>query len=237
MKSNLSLINISKSFGHVGQMRQLFENFSYQFDHGISYAITGISGSGKSTLLALLAGIEKPSMGRISFNGKDLSTMDTAETKIFFQKIGLVFQVPHLIKELSVLQNVMIKGIVAGLSEDVCIAKGKELLEFVGLGDKADETPTVLSGGEQQRVAVARALCMEPDFLLADEPTAHLDEYNRNLVLKLLHDYQARFSTGIIVTSHDPAVAATMQKTLDLTHINSPCFALKTNDSQLSLGR
>lgn len=233
MSSSLTLSNVSKTFYAGSQTIRLFEDVSYSFLKGHSYAVTGISGTGKSTLLGLLSSIERPTSGTVAFNGQGLESMRKED---FFQKIGIVFQVAHLIKELSVLDNVCLKGILFGMPRQVCRENGYELLERVGMRDKALSYPSVLSGGESQRVAVSRALFLKPDFILADEPTAHLDETNREIILNLLIEYQMRYGTGIIVTSHDPYVAAGMNISLALSHgaLQAGSALKKESQNQLS---
>ena len=160
-------------------------------------------GAGKSTLLHLLAGFESPTYGKVAFSGADV-----------VQQVGVVFQVPHLLDELSVVENVMVQGLIAKKAYDECYDKASELLAKVGLAEKASQQPRSLSGGEQQRVAVVRALFSEPSFILADEPTAHLDGKTAELLLDLILSYK---HAGLIMVSHDESSALKLDHMLYLT--------------------
>jgi ABC-type lipoprotein export system ATPase subunit len=216
MSSTLSIQNITKIFNQAGHEITLFKDLSAEFKQGVSYAITGVSGTGKSTLLALLAGLERPTHGQIFFNGRDIAYFNSErEQRAFFHRgVGIVFQSAYLVRELSVLENVMLKGLTTGIPFDVCTRRGLELLEQVELAHKAHASPATLSGGEQQRVAIIRALFLEPAFLLADEPTAHLDSEHKLQVLELLREYQVAVSMGLIIACHDPEIAETMDTRL-----------------------
>lgn len=179
------------------------------FEQGKTYALLGISGTGKSTILQLLAGVDRPSSGKITFNAKDLALFTDAEHERFLHEdIGLVFQMPYLIDELSVCENVMIKGLMGGENLELNRKRATLLLQQLGLEQKIDAYPRVLSGGEQQRVALARAVFAQPKFLLADEPTAHLDRETKQLIMKLLIEMQKKSGMGVIIATHDQEVAA-----------------------------
>lgn len=212
MQNSLVLHNVSKAFRQGDETYTVLDGISYEFKQGTSYAITGISGSGKSTLLSLLAGIDKPTRGRALLKSgetsKDLHACATRQPRIFFhQTVGIVFQSPCLIHELSVIENVFIKGLIADEPPAICRERAYALLESVNLAHKADAPCATLSIGEQQRVSLVRALFCTPAFLLADEPTAHLDVANRDLMIKLIRDYQTRLSMGVVIVCHDSFVA------------------------------
>lgn len=215
-KSSVSLRNVTKSFSQGGETSLILDGVQFAFQQGVSYAITGVSGAGKSTLIHIIAGIETPDFGSVFLNEQDTALFDSRTKQNFFQnQVGLVFQSPYLIEELSVIENVMIKGIIAG-QYDVAFQRALLLLEKVGLQAYASSSCKKLSGGEQQRVAVARALFSQPAFLLADEPTAHLDKRTAGTIIDLLLDYQREWNTALIIASHDPAVAQKMDVVLTL---------------------
>jgi lipoprotein-releasing system ATP-binding protein len=187
------------------------------FTQGTRYAITGISGCGKSTLLHLLAGIDKPSSGHVYYNQHAIDTLDADKKNYFLNHdIGLVFQYSYLIKELSVLENVMIKGLIAKMPYEECQKRARSLLHELGLSTKVSSLPTQLSGGQQQRVAIARALLNQPAFLIADEPTGNLDEKTGRELLALLLQLQKDWGLGLIISSHDEYVSEQMQERYEL---------------------
>jgi len=206
-----------KSFGSAEGAVTVIAGVTISFSQGQTVAITGVSGTGKSTFMHLLAGIDTPTSGTVSYNGKDLSKLTESErTKFFGQEVGLVFQSPHLISELSVIENVMLPGLVRKESSGECRQRAQELLAAVGLTDKAASKPASLSGGQQQRVALARALFCKPAFLLADELTGNLDGKTGAAVVDLLIELQGEMKMGIILSTHDAQVASRMQEVYQL---------------------
>lgn len=211
--SHASLIahELHKSFACGQHQLPVLKGISAHFEYHNSYAVMGASGSGKSTLMHLLAGLESPSSGEVFFNGLALSEMSKSTRALFLQQtIGMVFQLPYMIKELTVLENVLIRGLVAGINKMESRDRALKLLEAVGLSDKAESKPARLSGGQQQRVAIARAMITRPAFLLADEPTGSLDEYTGNQIVELLLECQQEWGMTIIVSTHDAYVAQQM---------------------------
>ncbi|MBC3918507.1 ATP-binding cassette domain-containing protein [Undibacterium sp. CY18W] len=164
--------------------------------------LAGPSGAGKSTLLKMIAGIEKPSSGRVSVNGQDISKLKTSSLPYLRRKLGLILQDQKLLNDRSVLSNVMLPLVVTGASSTEAEQRARIALEKVGLPDKAASLPMALSGGEQQRVAIARAIVNRPQIILADEPSAFLDRENANKVLGALKAFQSAGVTCII-SSHD----------------------------------
>jgi ABC-type lipoprotein export system ATPase subunit len=214
--ATIYLENIQKKFNQNTETLNVLSGISHTFVSGHTYALTGVSGTGKSTLLSILAGLEEPSSGTLYYNQQACHALGAKEKKQLLNKsIGLVFQTPYLIHELSVLENVMIKGLISP-SNFIKREDALQLLERVGLLSKAHFLPAVLSGGEQQRVAIARAIVNRPDFIIADEPTAHLDERNREAIMSLLLDCQKEYGTGLIIACHDPAVWQKMEIVLEL---------------------
>lgn len=212
MKSMLSLQAVTQQFKQGAESITVLDDVSYQFKQGSTYALMGVSGTGKSTILQLLAGLEQPSQGKVLYNEKNIARFSEPEHQKFLHAVvGLVFQYPYLIDELSVLENVMLKGMITGAADEKARGRAQELLAFVGLEHKHAALPAMLSGGEQQRVALARALFVEPQFLLADEPTAHLDGESKKNVLDLLMSFQQEYGIGLIIATHDEEVAQCME--------------------------
>ncbi len=204
---NVALSHVTKTFMQAGTILTVLDGVTATFNQGVVAAITGVSGSGKSTLLHLVAGLDTPDAGTVSYDGKDLGTMTASERQqVLNTEIGLIFQLPYLITELSVLENVMLKGLVAGKSENACASQAMELLAQVGLQEKAYERSTSLSGGQQQRVALARGLFGNPTFMFADEPTGNLDRTTGKSMIDLLLRTVRAHGAGLIVVSHDPYV-------------------------------
>jgi lipoprotein-releasing system ATP-binding protein len=219
MTKQLYADHIGKAFRQGADVVPVLNNISVLFESNHTYALMGISGTGKSTLLYLLAGLEEPTSGIIYFNSHDIRLLGKKNKRDYlYDTIGLIFQFPYLLPELSVIENVMLKGLMSGEPYRTAERKALDLLDRVGLADKARYAPGILSGGEQQRVAIVRALFNKPLFLLADEPTAHLDEKNRVIVLDILCSYQRQWSMGLLVATHDPLIAARMETTLELSH-------------------
>ncbi len=215
--SSLRLYKLSKSFTQGVHSTRVLDNATYTFSQSQNVAITGVSGTGKSTLLHMLAGFDTPSSGSIFFDDTDIYQFDSAKRQFFLQKIiGLIFQSPYLIDELSVVENVMIKGLLAQQPYKLAALRAYELLECVGLSDKGQSAPRTLSGGEQQRIALARALYNEPAFILADEPTAHLDSVTKNSIMNLLLACRRQWGMGLIIATHDESVAQQMDVVLRL---------------------
>jgi len=178
-------------------------------EEGEFVAITGASGSGKSTLLHMLGGITRPSAGRVLLEGVDLATLDDdALAEIRRRRIGFVFQRYNLLPELSLAENVALPLVLDGVSEARCRDAARQALEAVGMAHRAEHRPDALSGGEQQRGAVARALVTDPAILLADEPTGALDSVNSANVLELLQRLVRDRHQTVILVTHDPGIAA-----------------------------
>ncbi len=210
--SFLKVEGVKKSFHEGDQTTFVLQNITVSFSQDKTYGITGVSGTGKSTLIQLLAGLDAPTEGTISFNEQTLGHMTLQEHESFLQKnVGLLFQLPYLIKELSVLENIMLPAIIAGRSKKEAHDNAFLLLDQVGLSDKNYARPASLSGGEQARVALARALINRPAFLLADEPTGNLDEKTGKEIVSLLLSLQKEWGMGLIISTHDRYVADAME--------------------------
>jgi ABC-type lipoprotein export system ATPase subunit len=217
-KAVLKADGIYKTFAQGTEKITVLNNVHGSFMCGNTYAITGISGSGKSTFMHIIAGLDTPTKGNVFFNDLSLQTLSPLTLAQFLNKsIGLVFQAPHLIRELSVVENIMLPGLISGHNREIAKKKAVELLHKIGLPDKQSSKPGELSGGQQQRVAIARALFNEPSFLIADEPTGNLDLATGQSIIDLLHSCHQEWGMGIIVSSHDDYVAHAMNEVYELS--------------------
>jgi putative ABC transport system ATP-binding protein len=207
----LELRNISKIYGSVAAL----SNIDLSVREGEWIAIMGPSGSGKTTMMNIIGCMDKPSEGSVILDGIDVSKESIArQTELRRDKIGLIFQQFHLIQYLTALENVMVAQYYHSIPDE---KEALEALERVGLGHRAKHLPSQLSGGEQQRVCIARALINWPKLILADEPTGNLDEANERIVLEIFKKLHKEGSTIIVVT-HDPEVAQETQRTIVLEH-------------------
>ncbi len=210
--SLLQLHHLKKRFGQGKNAICVLQDITASFEQGCTYAIMGVSGTGKSTLMHILAGLDVPTNGTVTINGQSLSAMSERQHEQFLQQsVGLVFQSPYLIKELSVKENIMLPGLIASKSFQYCNDKALMLLQSIGLEKKANAKPASLSGGQQQRISLVRALINEPAFLIADEPTGNLDEQTGRDMMRLILRLQKEWCMGIIVSTHDQYVADCMQ--------------------------
>jgi lipoprotein-releasing system ATP-binding protein len=176
-------------------------------------AIVGKSGAGKSTLLQILGTLMPADSGKVEIAGVDISTLAERELAAFRnQHIGFVFQFHHLLPEFTALENVMMPALIGGKSQAEARERAMELLDLVGLTDRATHKPVQMSGGEQQRVAIARALVCRPSVVLADEPTGNLDSANRDEIQRLLMDVRDRFDQTIVMVTHDMALADSVDR-------------------------
>jgi len=191
------------------------DDISFDFAQGSSYGIMGQSGSGKSTLIQLIAGIDRPTQGHVLYNNQRMESWNTDQKTLFFkEKISFVFQQSFLFGELTVLENVMLKAIIAGSVNKESYDHAAMLLAEVGLAEKAFCYPEVLSGGQQQRVAILRAIFYVPEFLVVDEPTGNLDDATSHQIIDLLIRYQKKYTMGLIMTTHNEHVAKKMEHVL-----------------------
>ncbi len=180
---------------------------------GEGLAIVGASGVGKSTLLHIVGTIDRPTAGLVEIGGVDVFALPEAGLAAFRnRRIGFIFQFHHLLPEFTAVENVMLPALMAGLSRDEAVARAERLLGEVGLTGRRAHIPTELSGGEQQRVAVARALILEPEVVLADEPTGNLDTQTGEEVFTILRDLQKRRGALLIVVTHNDGLASRMER-------------------------
>ncbi|HNB21188.1 MAG TPA: ABC transporter ATP-binding protein [Candidatus Melainabacteria bacterium] len=213
----LSLQNVAKNY--AGEVPvEAVKDFTFQLDDGKSLAIVGRSGSGKSTLLGMIGGISRPSKGQIFIDGVDQWQLsDTRRADLRNEKIGFVFQFASLLPSLRAVDNVALPCLISGrISAAEAYARARALLDRVGLSHRYDSFPGQLSGGEQRRVAIARALVNTPRLLLADEPTADLDEATEADILNLLIDIHKALNVTLVVVTHNPEIAARADKIVEM---------------------
>jgi putative ABC transport system ATP-binding protein len=210
----LELRNVSKAYGG----RKILDAVSLTVRRGEYVAIVGESGVGKSTLLNLVAGLDVPDTGELRLDSTDLAQLDDdARTRVRRARMGFVFQAFHLLPHLSVARNIALPLALNGQAGAVVDRRVQELLEAVGLGDRAGSLPRELSGGEMQRVAVARALAHRPALVLADEPTGNLDPDNAATILGLLRAQIKRDEAAGILVTHSATAAASTDRVYELT--------------------
>ena len=206
-----------RSFRHGGGVVPVLRGLDLRVDASERIAITGKSGVGKSTLLHILGTLDRPDRGRLTFEGRDVFAMPERDLAVFRNRhVGFVFQFHHLLPEFSALENVMIPAIIAGLSRREAAARAEGLLVAMGLQDRASHRPAELSGGEQQRVAICRAMVMRPSVILADEPTGNLDEVTSEEVHRLFVELNEAYGVAVVVATHNPRFAERMGRILRL---------------------
>ena len=207
----LEVKNVSKIYGDLHALKEV----NFQVRKGEWVAIMGSSGSGKSTIMNIIGCMDKPTMGEVILDGQDITKeSQTSLTKIRREKIGLIFQQFHLIPYLTALENVMVAQYYHSIPDE---QEALQALERVGLKDRAKHLPSQLSGGEQQRVCIARALINSPEIILADEPTGNLDEVNEKIVIDILTQLHKEGSTTIVVT-HDLEVGDVAERKIILEY-------------------
>ncbi len=208
--SLLTFRGVRKSFtGSGGRVREVLRGIDLTVSPGRTIAVIGRSGSGKSTLLHLAAGIEVPTAGDVEVEGRNLARLSERERTLFRRNIiGLIFQFFHLLPHLSVRENVALPALIAGSASSEWEPRVRELLDRVGLLDRAGDRVEKLSGGEMQRVAICRALLRRPRLLLADEPTGNLDDENGRLVVDLLFRLSEEEGSTLVLVTHSSELAA-----------------------------
>jgi lipoprotein-releasing system ATP-binding protein len=203
--------------GGDGSALHVLENAELSVAPGEVVAIIGESGSGKSTLLHLLGGLDQPTSGEVSISGRSLRKLSEDElSRLRNERVGFVFQFHHLLREFTAEENVMMPQLIAGKAEREARKRARELLADVGLARRLEHKPTQLSGGEQQRVAVARALANEPVIILADEPSGNLDPSTSEQLHDLLFGVTVRHGSAMVVVTHDMNLAARADRVLEL---------------------
>ena len=205
----ISMRNIIKRY-YIGQPNelQILNGINLDVTEGEFLAIVGQSGSGKSTLMNMIGALDRPTEGTYFLNGQDISTLDDVElSRIRNKEIGFVFQTFNLIARTNALKNVEMPMMYAGMPRKESLKRAEELLEIVGMADRADHQPNELSGGQKQRVAIARAMANKPSILLADEPTGALDSKTGRMIMDLFHKLHEEEGTTIVLITHSPELA------------------------------
>ena len=217
-KKILELRDIRHSYKMGSKTIDILKGINFVLNQGEWCCIYGASGSGKTTLLNLIGGLETPTRGKIAVCGEVPAEMSRNKAASFrAEKIGFIFQSYHLLPELTILENVALAGAIAGKGFNAAKIKAKKLLETVGLGHRISHRPMELSGGEQQRAAIARSLINDPALLLADEPTGNLDPDTGNEILKLFQNLRKDDpSRTILMITHNQDIAALASRTVDL---------------------
>ena len=205
--------NIEKSFGDL----KVLKGVSVGVEKGEVVAIMGASGAGKSTLLEILGTLSTPDKGSLTIEGTSVLALDRkAQAAFRGRNIGFVFQFHHLLPEFSALENIMIPAMIAGKPRKEAKADAERLIALVGLSGRASHKPSELSGGEQQRIAIARALVNSPAVLLADEPTGNLDSVTKQEIHNLFFTLREQLGQTVIIVTHDPELAALCDRTLTM---------------------
>ena len=209
----IELDNITRSFGSLNVLKGI----SLKVERGEVVSITGPSGAGKTTLLQIIGSLDKPDGGRVLYDGQDITRMNEKEISAFRNRhIGFVFQFHQLLPEFTAIENITIPMLIAGEGMRQATSRAKELLEMLGLADRAGHKPSELSGGEKQRIAVARALANQPDVILADEPSGSLDTKNKEDLHKLFFNLRDQLGQTFVIVTHDESLAAMTDRTIHL---------------------
>lgn len=209
----IEIKNIRKSFGSLEVLRGI----DLTINKGEVVSIVGPSGAGKTTLLQIIGTLDKPDTGTICVDGIDVTTLSQKKLSDFRNKhIGFVFQFHQLLPEFTAIENVMIPSYIAGVSNKEARKKAEELLRFMGLTERAHHKPNELSGGEKQRVAVARALINNPAVILADEPSGSLDSKNKEELHQLFFDLRDKFGQTFVIVTHDESLAQLTDRTIHM---------------------
>ncbi|HBW83866.1 MAG: lipoprotein-releasing system ATP-binding protein LolD [Gammaproteobacteria bacterium] len=213
----LECLNLGKTYTEGPQQIEVLKEISLQLREGEQLAILGTSGSGKTTLLNLLGGLDLPSRGRVIVAGKDMAEVDETERgQLRNLHLGFVYQFHHLLAEFNALENIAMPLLIGGFTWQKALHKSQNILERVGLKDRAQHKPSELSGGERQRIAIARALVTEPACVLLDEPTGNLDRNTALSVQSLMSELNEKLGISYIVVTHDEAFADTLDRKLFL---------------------
>jgi lipoprotein-releasing system ATP-binding protein len=208
---------LTKSYVMGGRSLEVLRGVDLEVDRGDFLALRGASGAGKSTLLHLIGGLDSPNSGEILFESRDIAKYSEAELTHFRNRcVGFIFQAYHLLPELTALENVCLPARIGRVSAGDAENRAAELLQQVGLKDRIDHKPYELSGGEQQRVAIARSLIVRPELILADEPTGNLDSRTGMEIIELLKGLCVQTNAALMIATHDAKVAGAAQRVIEL---------------------
>ena len=209
----IEIKGIKKSFGSL----EVLKGINLTINKGEVVSIVGPSGAGKTTLLQIIGTLDRPDAGTVCVDSVDVTSLSQKKLSDFRNKhIGFVFQFHQLLPEFTALENIMIPAYIAGTSQKAARQRAEELLQFMGLSDRAHHKPNELSGGEKQRVAVARALINNPAVILADEPSGSLDSKNKEELHQLFFDLRDKFGQTFVIVTHDEQLAAITDRTIHL---------------------
>lgn len=213
LKNMIDVKNITKSFGSL----QVLKGIDLHIGKGEVVSIVGPSGAGKTTLLQIIGTLDKPDTGEITIDGVDVSSLSKKKMSDFRNRhIGFVFQFHQLLPEFTALENIMIPAFIAGMSKSDAKKRAEELLQFMGLSERASHKPNELSGGEKQRIAVARALVNNPAVILADEPSGSLDTQNKEELHQLFFKLRDEYGQTFVIVTHDEHLAEITDRTIKM---------------------
>ena len=209
----IDIQNITKRFGTL----EVLKGITLHIDRGEVVSIVGPSGAGKTTLLQIIGTLDRADSGTLRVDGTDINTLTPRQLADFRNRhLGFVFQFHQLLPEFTALENIMIPAYIAGTSQKAAKERAQELLSFMGLSDRANHKPSELSGGEKQRIAVARALVNTPAVILADEPSGSLDSKNKQELHQLFFDLRDKFGQTFVIVTHDEQLASITDRTIHM---------------------